>query len=397
MSYLLRKLLGVVPSAPENEAGAGGGSPPADAGSDAGGAADTSSSAPSSDSGESARADGAAGSETPAEPPKYKSSLDAVRARMSEMRKEGEKAAGIDAKGEQDRPEGEQGANSHDDDDALLPDSTPEERANLDKKTEQRIRTLLGERKELRTKLADAERVVQERIAPIEGAANSYKQMQDWVQTSGLKPNDVTQALSLAAMIVHDPMAALEQLEPIYQGLRRQAGAALPNDLADDVEAGRISEERAKELSRERARASHLASMSEAQRAAAERQHAEREQVEASSRLGAEMSSAVAALEKTWASNDPDYSRKAELIRRECLAIFQEEGPPRSGKAAAAVAQRAKDAVDKYLSSVVPRGSSGTRNIPQQKNNADLEAKPASPLDAMRQAAQRAGMKVVAG
>jgi hypothetical protein len=78
----------------------------------------------------------------------------------------------------------------------------------------------------------------------------AHQSVVDYCRANGVTPEKYQRAIKLAALIETDPEAARAELEPIWQQLQGEVGEAIPQDLRDDVEAGVLSEERAKELAK---------------------------------------------------------------------------------------------------------------------------------------------------
>lgn len=137
-----------------------------------------------------------------------------------------------------------------------------------------------------------------------------YQKIQTFLQQNGLSADKAAEMLEIGALIERNPSEALERLRPTLQKLVQDAGAVLPQDLQEDVRMGRITKERAKEISQLRARQSNAQREQEFRR-----QQGEREQAQ---RLAGEMRNAATAWEQQIRQRDPDAMSepaKEELMR----------------------------------------------------------------------------------
>ncbi len=190
---------------------------------------------------------------------------------------------------------------------------TDEEMAQLPVKTRARIDDLITQRRELRGELTGAKAELDE----IRPQAENYARIQRFLRDNDLSPQDAGQALSLAGLIQTNPAEAFRRIQPIYAQLAQKIGAALPADLAEDVRLGRITQQRAYELSQARA-ASQISQQQvarqgqrEQERAEQERQNAEVERRQNHARSMARVGDTLAG-EK--AQTDPDWKLKEPLV-----------------------------------------------------------------------------------
>lgn len=173
--------------------------------------------------------------ETPAEP---KSSLDVVIGVLDKAKEDSPASPAGDVKAKT-----EEAANPEED------GKPPEERdlsdaemKQLSARTQSRIRYLSRQSKEAQSKLEEA--------AP---KVAVYDQLVDFTRRNNLAKEEINNALTIAALIKSDPIQAFRHIETIYKNLSGQVGAQLPEDLAERVRTGYISEADAKEQARLRA------------------------------------------------------------------------------------------------------------------------------------------------
>lgn len=194
---------------------------------------------------------------------------------------------------------------------------------------------------------------LRKQVATIRPDAERGQAVANFLQASGITPQEFAELQDVGALMKRDPMKAREALLKHLDTLDTRLGLKLPDDIRQDVDGGYISEDRATELSRTRAEADAL-----------RQQVAERETAVAAQSMGA----AVEAWEQEIRRGDPDYGRKQANIMREVttqIQLRQARGETvRSATEAVALAQEAYAAVNEMLkpfrvaSPPVPRGPS---------------------------------------
>lgn len=200
-----------------------------------------------------------------------------------------------------------------------------EEMAKLNSRTRDRISDLLTQRRtlsdELRTSKEDAERN--------RPAVENYEKIQSFMRDNDLSPRDAGEALNLAALIRSNPDEAFRRLQPVYMQLAQIAGAILPNDLAEDVRLGRITQERARELST--ARAADAVHRQQADRQQARQQEqSQRQAADNQARHAQDMARAGDDLAAEKAKSDPDWKLKEPLMVTALHADIARNGMPKS-------------------------------------------------------------------
>lgn len=151
---------------------------------------------------------------------------------------------------------------------------------------------------------------------------DEYQKIEQFLETNGLTADQAAEMLQIGALIDRNPAEALERLRPTLQKLVVEAGAVLPNDLQEDVRQGRLTKERAQEISRMRAQ------QQSSQRAQDfERQQAERSQVMQAQR---DMQTAARTWQEQLRQRDPDAMNEAaeqELMREITFRHAQGDKP----------------------------------------------------------------------
>lgn len=305
--------------------------------------------------------------------PEHKSALDAAIAAQARFRESAEKrvatteAAHSDTSSEEVIDEAPAASDPED----LTGRIPNDEYAALPPKTRARI-------KEYRARMAQLD----EQLKDYAPKAQSLGQLQQYLQTAGLSQEDFVESLEVARLIKSDPAAAYQRMQPIIERLQGHVGERLPDDLAQAVEEGSISDDYAKQLARARAEGARLT---------------ERDQREAESRLAQQAQEsnqrtvdAVKALEATWQSTDPDFKLKAERVWERMQSIMQREGRAPTPEYITEVAKKAKQDVDAWIKQALP-GRREMRPTPDANDAPhSAAAEPKSAMDAARNALRRA-------
>lgn len=241
---------------------------------------------------------------------------------------------------------------------------TPIERAQLSKKTTARIRTLWQQGKDVSAKIAE-----------LEPKARQQDEFAGLMQRNRLSQSDVNNTLEIAGLInTGKPQEALEKLAPIVRKLLETAGMGnLPDDLRQEVEAGALTEQRARELAQSRASnklASQRTEVSQQEREQ-EEQHRQASELR---RVGVEAADAWTA-EKS--ANDPDWNLKSDRIVELVELQVRREGWPKNREAMRKVFDDALIKANNELKKFNPRpkprtepatGSTSSQNAPTPKS-----------------------------
>ena len=215
-------------------------------------------------------------------------------------------------------------------------------------------------------------------VAEYEADAKQYREIQRFMQTNNLTPEEVAQSLDLLAkMKSGDPAEAYELMLQRTQALAVAAGKQLPPDLEEKVEQGYIDRETAQDLHRQRVEAERRAELAQSQ---LERRSVQdqRSQVNA-------IANAVAAWEQATKATDPDFDLKADLVKDRVRAHVASNGMPKSADEALKLSKDAYDAVTQTLLRV--RGDrTPMRPAVGGKTNGSIAPEPKNLLDVIRRA-----------
>lgn len=240
--------------------------------------------------------------------------------------------------------------------------------------SQRRIRQLVAQR--------DDEK---EQAARLKPRAENWDRVAAYMRDNSIQPGEFDNALAITSLINSgDYTKALEVLTPIYRELAARAGEILPNDLAEEVRLGRISEQHARELNRNRARA---VSAEQRETRTRERQAYEQE----TGRVQVVVDTAVRAVDdwaKAKAGSDPDWSVKQEDVADQVkleLDRLGKAGFPQTKEAAIQIAEAALKKVEERIKRYRPkpevkRAPNGTYASTTAKK------KPATYMEAFEQA-----------
>lgn len=215
-------------------------------------------------------------------------------------------------------------------------------------------------------KVIDQRNETRERVQTLESEVEQYRYgheqfsaVQGFMQENDLRPEDVVEALQIAAAFNRDPARAMEMLKPKVDMLQRYTGEVLPDDLRQRVEMGELGEQDAREIVRTRNEAARVQQQAEAERA--RRDARDREQQ--SMRVRNAMAMAADETQREIAASDPEYDRKAPFIQKELQLLIQQERPQSAADAMRLVRQAHQSVTDELRKlqpkPTIRRGPSG--------------------------------------
>lgn len=286
------------------------------------------------------------------------SMLDAVKAAIEPKAAESPAAKEPEAAANADAPKTDAEAESD--------ELSEAETAALSRKTQSRLKRLNSENKHF---LAEVDR--------LKPKAAEYDAIDGFVRNAGLTNQDVKSTLEIAALAVSDPRQALERIRVVVSNLEKVVGDQLPPELQQRVDAGYLTADDAKALSRstaEAARANRRAAQTQEQQRAGE---AIQQQREATDRT----LNSVDTWEKQKLTSDPDFQLKrkdvAELVELAILQESQKQGRPwfPNPEEAIKLSDTALETVNKRYSRFTPKptevkpatGGASTRSTAEPK------------------------------
>lgn len=250
-----------------------------------------------------------------------------------------------------DKPEGQDQAQAPEADGEDVPDD--EQAAEASPAIRKKINKLLKQRRELRV---ETEKLRGE-VESMRGVASIGGELEQFAKTAGLSGEDVANTLQIAAALrVGDYATFYKMVAPYVRTAQEYLGVVLPNDLAQRVRAGHMTEAAAREFARQRF---------DGQRAQITAQELEASnQQQALVNVQGNVQRAVTAFEQRLAASDPDYKAKAPSVRRVAQAIlFERGGKIASVEEALEITKTAYDEVTKQTRAILPKPQ-GTRPLP---------------------------------
>lgn len=174
-----------------------------------------------------------------------------------------------------------------------------------------------------------------------EADAQRYRSVETFLSENGLTGGEAAEALKIRALMKVDPVAAWEALRPFAQQVATAAGAILPPEIRQRVDAGELSLAAARELSAAQAglKATETQREWERQRAA-ERQEAERRE---------SLTDAATSWEQERRLRDPNFAEKENALHREVAYLQATEGRPTDAAGVLDQCNRAYKAVNAAL------------------------------------------------
>lgn len=213
-------------------------------------------------------------------------------------------------------------------------------------------------------------------------AAESYRKIESFLTENAISGEEFAAAVNLVALIKRDPEQAWKELRPTVQSLLVTIGEVLPPDLREKVIAGQMTQDVAKSLARERAKATIATgqmSFREQQAAAQQQRTASEQQAEKASRVRG----AAREWEAAARSADADFEKKERRLRSEVLLLQREEGIPDTPEGVKAQLDKARKAVNAEFAAARPRRP-GIQPVVGGSASGTPRAKPTSVLDIVR-------------
>ena len=240
-------------------------------------------------------------------------------------------------------PKGGDATQEDKDKDGDLPELTEAEIAAQTPGAQRRIRDLIAGRKELESQLEASKEDATYGATIRQAMANG-----------NIEPAELDNALAITSLIKQGrAQDALNALQPMIAELQRQTGAVLPDDLVQDVKLGRISQQRALELSRARAQAAS-ATQARDRIEAAQRETAMQQQHQ---QVVHDAAMAADDWAKSKAASDPDWHAKQDLVTEAVELELLRQGAdkfPRTKEEVIALNEAALKRVNERLKSVLP-------------------------------------------
>lgn len=172
--------------------------------------------------------------------------------------------------------------------------------------------------------------------------ATRYQNVQNFLDTSGLKSDEAADGLTIMAQAKVDPAGAWAKIKPWVQQLLVNAGEVLPDDLSQRVAAGDMTQDAAFEISRQRAQINST----KTQRSFEEQQRARKDETS----LANSLYTTAADWEADRTTKDPNFAAKLPLVQREIAFLQMTEGKPKTAEGVKAQLTKAyKHVNDKFV------------------------------------------------
>lgn len=179
--------------------------------------------------------------------------------------------------------------------------------------------------------------------------AGRYRNVQAFLDNSGMSADEAADGLTIMALAKTDPSAAWARMKPFVQKLLIAAGEVLPDELAQRVQKGELTQEAAFELSRSRAQVSSV----ETRTSFAQQQADRRQQTQ----LANDLVSTANSWEKDRFIKDPNFAAKQRPLKREIALLQKEEGMPNTVEGVKDQIKRAYAAVNAEFKLATPTPS----------------------------------------
>lgn len=293
---------------------------------------------------------------------KPKSMLDAVKTALEPAKVDATPAS--QAGSSPAKVEGEDGKEGSKDE--LSDDPTDEELAQLNQRTQGRIKKLLSQRND-----ANA------RIEALTPDAETGRMITEYVQKANLSAQEVNDGFEIMRLMKVDPFGALEKLAPFWTALQSITGQVLPPDLKLAVDEGRVTEEMAREIAQNRAKAT----VSTQTLKQTQQQTEQEKQQRAHEAHVSKVSRAASDFEKNWERTDPDYKLKTGRVHEKMELVLRRDGFFKTEADGVAAIKKAITEVEAELATLRPApkamnpiqgGGSSSQSKPAPKNMAEL-------------------------
>ncbi len=213
--------------------------------------------------------------------------------------------------------------------------------------------------------------------------AELSRNIENFLDESGLERTEAADGLRLMAMRKTDPVKAWAEIRPWVEGLIRDAGEVLPDDIATRVQNGQLDHETALMLSRERARTNSV----ETRQSFAEQRAARQREFDAEQQTKSAVTQRMTvaqAWEDERRAKDPNFAAKLPAIVDEVRNLQSMGWVPQTEEAVAEQLRRAYASVNAKVSrqNPAPLQKPATRPVMGgQLNGTTRAAKPTTTME----------------
>lgn len=230
--------------------------------------------------------------------------------------------------------------------------------------------------RELRAKVATFEQEAE----PLRTKAGQLDQIGQFMATNSLTPDEMAEGMEIMALMKRDPAKALEALRPKLDALEIATGSRFPSDIQERLDAGKIDEEGARELTKTRFEAK--ANETRADEATEQLTQTNAQQLQAG------MRTAVQSWEADLKTRDPDYSQKQSFVIDRTRVLAQ-QNPPKTADDAVKLAKQAYEDVNKQIRQFVPAKTATAATATSDQSSTRSAPTPKSLEDIVRQSIAR--------
>jgi hypothetical protein len=180
----------------------------------------------------------------------------------------------------------------------------------------------------------------------LRGDAQRYRNVEAFIAENGLSAEETADLIQIGGLMKTDPAEAWKRMKPVVENVLKAAGELLPPDLKSMVDAGQMTVEAAKEVSRARASVASVQATSRWQQ--------QRQQVDQQQAVQTAISGAVSSWEAERQTRDPNFAAKLPALQREVAFLQTTEGRPKTPEGVRAQLQKAYDAVNQTFTPPQP-------------------------------------------
>lgn len=163
-------------------------------------------------------------------------------------------------------------------------------------------------------------------------AAEAYGKFTGYLDANGVTPQEAADILKIQALAKTNPSEAWTLLKPFAQQVMQAAGVILPQDLQQQVRAGKLGQAAAMEISRLRAQNASTQKAQEFQRERAMREQSQQAQQA--------VMTAVATAERELQGRDVDFAAKVDDLKKEIYWLQREHVTNKRGPVTPEIARQ---------------------------------------------------------
>ncbi len=180
--------------------------------------------------------------------------------------------------------------------------------------------------------------------------AEQFRSIAGFMAENELSADEVDEGFAIMAAMKRNPMEALRLLTPKIQSIQRAAGVILPDELAEKVEGGEMSEEAAHELARTRAQLANQERIRQSEQARFQQAQLAQQAQTAQTQIAG----AIDQWETRIAGSDPDYAAKKAIVFDK-IRLAHLQTPARNPQEALAIAEQAYREASDLVKGFAPR------------------------------------------